>query len=361
MSAWKYKQLTPKIIVSRLRLINSKDLTALCDKNFDAIHSMLAKTPYHREISDIPSDKLNSFTLESSLTKNFTRTFSEIIECSPKGIGSLLSAMQMKFEADNVKTMLRAKQANLNVDQAMEYIIPVARLNELYCRRKLESSRNTAELVEALADLDYGKILREAIGENEEPKPIQELETATDRYVYNRISKAAGKLRGLDGKIAKTVLGLEIDVVNLKIIFRCKTMGLEEHRAKKLLVHSSSVFEEEDVDKAIKASDIKSAAECLLAAAESAHARDHKYMLTDLLKELESSEAVSQLEKALDRSLLKTNLRMLKRYTSFFNIGSVLAFLNLKWFEVRNLRAIIRGTEAKVPADKIRKLLILPS
>jgi vacuolar-type H+-ATPase subunit C/Vma6 len=62
----------------------------------------------------------------------------------------------------------------------------------------------------------------------------------------------------------------------------------------------------------------------------------------------------------LDRGSLKTSLRMLKRYTPFFNIGLILAFLNLKWSEVRNLRAIVRGVEDKIPPDKIRKLLILP-
>jgi len=360
MSAWKYKQLTPKVIVSRLRLINSKDLTAACGKDFDDISSMLIKTPYRREIADIPSERTDSLSLENSLIKSLARTFSEIIECSPRGIRRLLSAMQMKFEASNVKAMLRAKQTDLSVEQTMEYIVPVARLDELYCRRKLESSRNVSELVEALGDLEYGKVLREVTSESDEPKSIQELEAAIDKYVYSRIWKAAGKLRGLDGKIAKAVLGLEIDVANLKVVLRCKTLGVEEDHVKKLLVHPSSIFDEKDVTRAIKMTDIKSSIECLLATATLAKARDHQYMLTDLLKELESSEAVSQLEKAMDQSLLKTNLRMLKRYTSFFNVGSVLAFLNLKWFEVRNLRAIIRGAEAKVPPDKIRELLILP-
>jgi len=266
----------------------------------------------------------------------------------------------MKFEASNVKAMLRAKQANLSVEEAMGYIVPAGRLNEIYCRKKLESSKNVVELVETLTDLEYGRILHEVLGESEEQKPIQKLEATIDKYVYDRIWKAAGKLRGLDGKIAKAVLGLETDATNLKIIFRCKAMGLEESRVKKLLVRSSSVFDDKDIAKAIRATDMKSSIECLLTAAVMAKARDHQYMLTDLLKELESSEAVSQLEKVMDQSLLKTNLRMLKRYTSFFNVGAVLAFFNLKWFEVRNLRAIIRGAEAKVPSDKIKKLLILP-
>jgi vacuolar-type H+-ATPase subunit C/Vma6 len=52
---------------------------------------------------------------------------------------------------------------------------------------------------------------------------------------------------------------------------------------------------------------------------------------------------------------------MVKRYTPYFNIGLVLSFLNTKRVEVKNLRAIVRGAEDRVPPERITELLILPN
>jgi len=37
-----------------------------------------------------------------------------------------------------------------------------------------------------------------------------------------------------------------------------------------------------------------------------------------------------------------------------------LAFLNLKWAEVKNLRCIVKGSERKIPAIQVQKLLTIP-
>ena len=63
---------------------------------------------------------------------------------SPKDVRLLLSAFLMKFEVNCVKAMLRAKQAELDVDEAMNYIMPVGRLDEARCRKTLENSENIA-------------------------------------------------------------------------------------------------------------------------------------------------------------------------------------------------------------------------
>jgi vacuolar-type H+-ATPase subunit C/Vma6 len=97
----------------------------------------------------------------------------------------------------------------------------------------------------------------------------------------------------------------------------------------------------------------------LFKAGEIAATRDYQHMLSDIQREYGAAHSLSSLELTLDRSLLKANLRMLKRYTSFFNIGLILAFINLKWFEVRNLRAIVKGLEEGIPANEIKGILVL--
>ncbi len=360
MSAWKYKRVMPKVIVAKLRLIEPNDIVELAGRRPRDVQLMLAKTSYQAEISEIPTGQLDSISLENAFLENFVRTCKEIMEHSPKNTGFLLSTILMKFEASNVKAILRAKEAELGIDEAMTYIIPAGRLDEARCRKILESARSVSDVIELLSDLEYGPVLREALRGHEETRLLLPLAVALDKYVYGEIWRAAGKFRGLDKKIVRTVVGIEIDAINIKVILRCRAMGISEEQIRRYIIPVSEVFDEKELEDAIRAADIKSSIEGLLEAAKLAMARDYRYVLTDLLREYEASQSVSRLEMVLDRGLLKTSLRMLKRYTPFFNIGLILAFLNLKWAEVKNLRAIVRGVEDQISPDKIRRLLVLP-
>jgi len=359
MTAWKYKRIMPEVLVAKLRLIEPKDIVNLAGRNLHDVHSILEKTLYQAEISEITVKQLNSISLENAFLKNFVRTCKEMMEHSPKSISFLLSKILMKFEADSVKAVLRAKRAGLSVDEAMKHIMPVGRLDEARCRKALEISKNVIDVVESLRDLEYGLVLKEALVMYQETGVFFLLEVVLDKYVYGEIWRAAGKLRGLDKKIARTVLGIEIDSTNIKAILRCRAMGIREDQTRRYMMPVSEVFGEKELTNAIRAKDTKSSIKSLLAEARLAMARDYKYILTDLLTGYEASPSLSRLEMILDRGLLKTSLRMLKRYTPFFNIGLILAFLNLKWFEVKNLRAIVRGAEGEISLDKIRKMLIL--
>ncbi len=359
MSAWKYKRLTPKVIVSKLRLIDPAKLVDMSTRSLDSASSILTETAYQPDILNL-SSPFDSLSLEHALFSNFMRTYDEIVDYSRREIRSLLLALIMKFEANSVKSMLRAKEANMSVDEALAYTIPAGRLSKADCRKKLEKSRSVKDMVEAFSDMEYGYVLKKAFGENLETRPLRRLESAMDKYVYDRIWKAAAKLRGLDGKIARTILGVEIDFLNFKVILRYKAMGISDQQIRRCLVPSSEVFAERDFENAMKAGDAKEIMGNLLTTAKLAMARDHQYMLNSLLKEYENTHSLSCLGLVVDRGLLRTSLRMVKRYTSFFNIGAVLAFLNLKWFEIRNLRAIFRGIECGIPPHRIRQFLVLP-
>ena len=358
MCAWKYKRIMPKITVAKLKLMEPKEIANLVGMSLPHIYSILEKTPYKAEISEVNAKGLSSISLEDALLQNFIKTCEELMELSPKRIRLLLSTFLMKFEADCVKAILRAKQAELDVDEAMKYIMPVGRLDEARCRKTLEISENVADVVEFLSDMEYGSVLEKAFSVYEEDKIFYLLEVAIDRHVYSKIWRAIGKLGGLDKKIAKTVIGLEIDSANVKTILRCKAMGISEDQIRRYLIPVSKVFSEKELEEAMRGLDIQSFINSLVSSARRSMARDYQYIFTEIQQLHVTS--LTTLETILDRGLVETSLRMLKRYTPFFNIGLILAFLNLKWFEVRNLRAIMKGSEAGIPADRVKKLLILP-
>jgi V/A-type H+-transporting ATPase subunit C len=360
MRAWKYKRLTPSVIGQSLELIESKDIVDLVGRRLDYIHSMLLKTPYQLELQDIHDKLLDSASIENVLLKNYIKTCEVIKNYSPKTIQFLLSAILKKFEINNIKAILRAKWAGISVSEAMRFITPVGKMDEIRCKNIFETAESVIDIIEHLSDLEYGPVLKEALRDNKETEGLQYIEAFLDNYVYKEMYKAVGKLKGRDKKIAETVLGIEIDSKNIKIILRSMSLKIEKDQIKRYLLPTSQILSEKELETAIETNDIQSFIESLLTVAKLGNARDYQYMLIELLREYKAFQSLSSLEVVLDRNLLKTSLRMLKRYTPYFNIGLILAFLNAKWFEVRNLRVILRGTEGNIHPDKIMKLLILP-
>jgi V/A-type H+-transporting ATPase subunit C len=194
----------------------------------------------------------------------------------------------------------------------------------------------------------------------EETGVLLTIEASLERSIYKQIYKAVRKLKGKDRKIAQTVLGLEIDSMNIRVILRGKSLGIDEDQIRHYLLPPSDIIGKKELESAIKTKDILSSIESLLETAKKNSVKDYQIMLTAILREYEASQSLSQLELVFDRSLLKTSLRILKRHTPYFNIGLVLAFVTAKWFEVKNLSVIVRGAEAKISPDRIESLLILP-
>ena len=346
-----------KVMVSKLQLMEPKRITDLLGMKLRDILSTLEKTPYNKEIAEIDSTNLNSSALEEAFLRNFIRTYEDLVDYSPKGIRILISAFLTKFEVNCVKAMLRAKEANLSTVEAMKYIIPAGKLNKTKCKEILENSEKIADIVEHLSDMEYGPVLDKALTDYKEDRIFYLLEVALEKHVYSMVWRSIGKLGGLDKRIAKTIVGMEIDFANIKTILRCKAMGIKEYQIIRYLIPVSEIFGEKELEKIIKDSDISIFINSLVRLAKGEMARDYYYVFNELQQQKVTS--LTMFETILDKGIIKTNLKMIKRYTPYFNLGLILAYLNLKWFEIRNLRAIIRGTEARISPEKVKKTLIL--
>ncbi|HER54461.1 MAG TPA: hypothetical protein ENO13_01000, partial [Candidatus Bathyarchaeota archaeon] len=251
MSAWKYKQLMPKLTVDKLKLMDNKQVTSLVGASLSHISSVLQNTPYKKEILEASTQELTSISLEAALQKNFIRTCEELMTLSSRGVRALISGFLLKFETNTVKTLLRITRAKLSHEESLHYVVPAGNLNKETCKKILENSETMEDVIDFLSEYEYGDVMEAAFDFYLKTKDFFVLEVALDRYVYINLWKTAGKLWGLDKKIAKTLVGLEIDIVNVKTVFRCKKMGLNAAEMQQYLIHVSSVLDKTALTKAI--------------------------------------------------------------------------------------------------------------
>jgi vacuolar-type H+-ATPase subunit C/Vma6 len=356
MKPLEYNEIMPRVAIENLKLIEYADLVNLVGKDLEAIRCALAETSYGENVSMIPKNDFNSSALEEVLLQNYVETFEKIVKFSSENIKNLLLAVLKRFEVLNVKTMFRALKAKITVDEAMKHIIPVGRLDKARCKAILSGSKSIEDLANALSDFEYGLILKNAMAENKEITDGWLLEVALDKAVYSSIFDAIEQFKGVDKKIAKDVFGIEVDAINVSVILKCKGLMISQDTIKDYLL-PTALIDEETLDKAINAATVQSALESVINCLGKKNLVYHN-LFSQLLKECNAP--LSRLEAILDKASLKMSLYMLKKHMRYYNVGFVLAFLKLKWIEVKNLICLINGSERRRPSNQIKKLLILP-
>jgi len=357
MKPLEYKEIMPRVAIEKLKLISTDNLLDLVGKNPDAIRCALLETSYRNNILRIPPDEFDSISMEEALFESYAQTLNKIVKYSGGDVKNVLLAIGGKFVISNVKTLLRAAKTEMDIDEAIRHIIPIGSLNKDQYRNILSSSSSVESAVELLATSDLDPAIREVIVQNKvNEKSLLLLELALDRAAYTKISDSIEKLKGLDNLIAKNVLGIEADAINLKVIFRYKMQNFPKDQAKKYFM-PSFVFNDEVFENALELPDIKSIAEYMLEVSERTNNPFYRDMFAHISKQCKSS--LSQIENILERTSLETSLNIMKKYLKYYNIGYVLAFLNLKWFEIRNLRCLIIGSERRIAAELIQRSLVL--
>jgi len=162
------------------------------------------------------------------------------------------------------------------------------------------------------------------------------------------------KLNKKDRKIATNILGIEIDALNVKIILRYKSLMTDPANIKKNLMPSASI-NEKILNSAIKAPDVKSTLQCFLKAVETKH-QVYQDLFAKLVKE--SDSPISRLEFILETAPIEMSYFEFKKNMRYYNIGYILAFINMKWIEIKNLRCIINAMARNVRADQTLDLLV---
>ncbi|MHA2230997.1 MAG: V-type ATPase subunit [Candidatus Hodarchaeales archaeon] len=345
----------PRVAIENLKLIEIEDLINLIGKDLEAIRCALADSAYSEQISAVSQDILDYSFLEAALLQNYAETIQKLVKFSSGNIKKLLLAFSKKLEVSNVKTMLRAVKAKIDVDETLKHIVPAGTLDGKRCRAILEEAKSVEDVIAALTEFEYGKILKHALEERGEDLAL--LEVALDKAVYREILEKIEKLMGVDKKIVKNVLGIELDAVNVKIILKGKELAVSPEIIKDYLM-PTDIFNEDILEEAMEAADVESMMERLSIIIDFAHPV-YKKIFTQMLKE--SNAPLARLEAILDKASLEMSLSLLREHSRYYNIGFVLAFLNLKWTEVKNLRCIMKGSERKSPTSQVQKLLTIPN
>jgi ATP synthase A1 C subunit len=337
-----YAYLMAKIRAWEARILDESRIEALSESgSLNSLALGLRGTDYEPELQEVPE---NVEQLESALNRRLVAIYRELFTLTPKKGLPYMRKFAERLDLANLKLVIRAASGAVERDVAVSYLGE----GMVFHKARLEAmarSEGIEDLIKQLSETEYYQELRRFL-EPGEYDPL-DLIRAVEQSYYTSVWKKTGELGRGNGKIARTILGREVDFVNLKLVLRLKRAGVEPDMiVKNLMLMETGLGL--DTLRACAQSDTVEGIRSVIS---------RTALRTTVVPLLSSAgEDVAQAEKLLDESLLNftKTLSLFKPLT----IATPLAYLYAKHAEVRNIRVLARGIADRVPGVEMKRILL---
>ncbi len=278
----------------------------------------------------ISSSESGADGLEKALDREGMEILRSTVFSLPKGAKPFFDAYMLKYDAEAIKRVIRAKKMGkkIEIEEIALYSLDRRVIEEMLESGTVDDAKNAL----------HATIFSKAAAEQDDFA----FESALDRIVFEKISEA---VFAVDGDISKTLgvfTGVLLDMSNIKIVLRAKSMGIKGEDVLALIMGEGRELAEWRLKNMAEAQDIVSAVSELSGTPYS-----------DALKGLSS---VEEIEKALDEYLLKRTSELAMENS--LSVGPAIHFFVGKEMEMRNIKAVNIAIENGLSWDDVEQLAV---
>ena len=339
----------PEYVVARVRarrgnLYSTEEYRKITRMSPAEIARFMEESTYETEINALGSKHGGVDLIEYALNANLAKQFEQVLDWSEGTLYDLVARYLRKFDAWNVKTVIRGIYTDAGRDAVEQDLIRAGEFDDRLIRRLLEAESIEA-VVEILEETIYGEPLVAAFEEYEETGVLVPLENAVDRAFYEHL---LGNLpRGEPVRQYEAFLKAEVDFRNADNALRLARSGADLDPAE-YFIDGGDLFDRETLSRLARDLD-----ELVDYIADS----DYGDELGPALRELEEADSLIAFEHATDVALLKYGDRLGTLHP--VSVTPVISYILAKEREVENIRAIARGKEAGLSTEEIESELVI--
>jgi len=308
----------------------------------------MEETEYETEMNALGARYSGSDLVEYALNRNLAKHFEDLMKWSEGALYDYVARYLRKFDAWNVKTVIRGLYSGAEPDEIEDDLIRAGEFSESRIDA-LVTAGSIEEVVESLEDTIFGDSLAEAYDVFEAQDVLVPLENALDQAFYGSLLSGLPSNPERDSPTGLYVqfLQAEVDFRNLRNALRLARSGAETDPTE-YYIPGGTLFDRQSL------AQLTANFEGLVAAVrESTYGDD----LDSALSELEDAGTLVEFERALDAAMLEYADTLSYRYP--LSVCPVLSYILAKEREVDNIRAIARGREAGLGPDEIEQELVI--
>ena len=343
-----YEYVVARIRSRQASLFDDDDYRKLIRMGTGEIARFMEETEYESEMNALGSRYSGVDLVEYALNRNLAKHFDDLLEWCDGRLYDLVARYLRKFDAWNVKTIIRGLYSGADREEIEDDLIRAGEFSDRQLEQLL-AAEEIAEVVDVLSNTMFESELAAALEDYEDTGTLVALENAADRAFYETL------LEGLPTNVeSDSATGLyleflrgEVDFRNLRNALRIARSGAEIDPSE-YFIAGGRLFDAEEMNQLVSSLD-----QLVEYIRESVYGED----LDDALDELADADALIEFEHALDSALLEYADKLSNRYP--MSVCPVLAYVLAKEREVDNIRAIARGREAGLSPDEIEQELVM--
>ncbi|ENN96082.1 V-type ATP synthase subunit C [Methanocaldococcus villosus KIN24-T80] len=340
-----YAYVNARVRSREARLLDRNKINEILEaQSFDELIGILEDTDYSEYISKVSGK--DPIFIEKAFDLYLANLYKFLYDIAPNKAKQVLKIFMKKFDIKNIKTLIRAKNINLDAEEISDLLLPFGNIPKEKLR-ELSEVKTVEEVIRGLEGTEYFKVLQEALTEYEHTKNIIYLELALDKYYLNSLKRVM-MIEGKEEDTFREFIGRMIDIENLKVILKTKADGLSGEEVVKYLTSGYELAEWKLKDLA-NATNI----EAVLGGLEGTK---YAEILSECMDEYNREKSIYVFEKILDKYLLELGKKLSLRKP--FGIGPIIGLIVSKELEIKNLKAIIKGKMENMKAEEIKNFLI---
>ncbi|WP_458207312.1 V-type ATP synthase subunit C [Haladaptatus sp. NG-SE-30] len=341
-----YEYVTARVRARRAALFDEEDYRKLLRMGPSEIARYMEETEYESEVNALGARYDGVDLVEYALNRNLAKHFDDLLDWADGKLYLLIARYLRKFDAWNVKTVLRGIYAEADSQSVRDDLIHAGEFDDEFLTR-LTDAGTIEDVVEMLDTTIFGDHLEAAYEDYDSTGLLIPLENAVDRAYYEGLMEGVSDTEDRATQLYVEFLQAEIDFRNIRNALRTSRSGAN--------IDPSEYF--------ITGGRLFSATELTQLAGSTdeliARVRDSPYgsELDEALDELERADSLIGFEHALDAALLEYSDHLSHVFP--LSVCPVLAYVLAKEREVDNIRAIARGREAGLSEDEIEDELVV--
>jgi len=342
-----YIYVCTRMRVRKTTLLPREEYMRMLNMNLPEITRFIGETDYKQEIDELGTTFNGIDLIEVALSWNLAKEYQKIQEITPGTLKQFTRAYLRRWDIQNVLTILKGRLQGAKTGKIKEILIPAGSLDRVALDRLLaeESSDKIVEMLKGYRM--YPQVFAREYPLSKESGSYSQLENELYKQFYSEIiSEAESGIKG--GKLFLDFIRLEIDIKNVKTLFRLRADTFEED-ARSMYIQGGTLSAADFVT----LNTMKDQNEFI----DTLKGKVRQKSIIALLDELRSEKAIHDVESRLTRVQLDQMERMSKRNP--ISIHPILVYLEKKKYEVFNLRALARGKESKLPSEKIAEYLVV--
>lgn len=315
----------------------------------DRLTEALLETAYRKDMAEALTRSHGADAVEAAVQRNRAQHVAMLARRASGEFGDLVEIFLSRLDLASVKYLLRAKHHAVAAEEIIAGGGPGATMSQAVFNA-LARAESMEDLITQLIawNAKLCRPLRSALGPYREANDPAVLEDALDMEYF---SKSARALRGIENEDAKALswyLRVEIDRINLRLIFENFQYAGDKDAAVARLVPGGTLT--------LAFLTAMATASDATAAMEMLSGTRYQALGEELFQFLQTNR-FAPVERRFDR-LISTQLRRLA-LNDPFGIGVVMDYFWLKFNEGVNLRLIARGLAGSVPVGRVRDELFL--